>query len=369
MATLSTAEARDEVNKMDDLRSPLTNPRFQDRTECHITFLILFSILLVLRAPSPSFAEDRVTYVPEGASSAVTVLGNVDDYTGRRLTLRTKSGAVRFLPAESVQSIETIYDPLHLKGIEQFQSGDHKAAIESFRQAIPREPRDWVERELYSWILKCALREQDLTGAIEAFLRIVKNDPETRHWGLAPLIWVPQSVSEGLREAARPWLVSPHAPERLLGASLLLLEPVYGEPAERELDRLSRDTNIFITTYAKAQLWRLKLGARDVNDIVLANWKSQIDRMPRGLRGGPQYLLSRGFELNGDIRRAVAESLWIPFVYVENERVAARALSDSADLLRRSGMELESKRLFQELQLRYPWSSEARSTRGQLEGQ
>lgn len=327
------------------------------KTPCLLLMFHLVTSILVN-------AEDKVTYIPDGATSPVTQLGNVEDYSGTRLKLRISNDQVRSIPSESVQSIETLYDPAHLKGIEQFQSGDVDGAVDSFRKALAREPRGWVDREIQAWILKCSQRRQDLSGAIAAFLEIVQQDPETRHWGLAPLVWVPQAVNESLRTDARQWLVSSQRPERLIGAGLLLMDPVYGEPAERELDRLARDSNMYVALLAKTQLWRLKLAARDVNDVMIENWASQIERMPRSLRSGPQYLLSRAWEIRGETRRAAAEALWIPYVYAENERIAARALSDAAEALDRSGLTREAESLYRELEIRYPWSSEARAARG-----
>lgn len=318
---------------------------------------------LLLAVAATALAQDRVSFIPERATSPVTLIGEVLDYTGRELSIRPLSGPLQTIPAENVQDVKTSYDPAHLQGSQQLELGNHQAARSAFSEALTREDRQWMQREILALLMQVELREQNLAGAIERFRGIVRSDPVTRHWGAAPLVWSPVAVSDDLRTEMRLWMKAERPPERLLGASLLLLDPLYGEAAERELTVLSRDANSRVSAYARAQLWRLELAGRDISDVQLGSWRQEIERMPAPLHPGPRYLLARGYEVRGEPRTAAAEWLWIPYVTPANEPLSARALSDAADALERSGLSTEAATLRAELIVRYPWSREAAQAR------
>lgn len=332
-------------------------------------FALALTLLGGLLAHGTCQAQDRVTYTPPGASRPLTVIGAVVDSTGRELTLRPASGATQRIDPESIVEIQTVYEPSHLKGIELFAQGDVAAARSALHEALEREHRDWVDREILAWLVKCDLREQNLAGALESFRSLVKTDPLTRHWGQAPLAWAPATVSDQVRSEMRRWLKSTSPPERLLAASLLLLDPVSGEAADKELDTLARDPNPIVSAYSRAQLWRLDIARRNVSELALEDWRTQIDRLKPVLRAGPQYLLARGYEVRGELRRAAAEALWIPFVCHEPEALAARALLDAAESLQRTGLAEEAGVLQRELLARYPWSGEAAQVRSRARQQ
>lgn len=318
-------------------------------------------LTLTVFGPGKVGAQDRVTFRPRDEAAPITMTGEILDYTGRRLTIRPRGGTPQSIPAGNVVAVKTYYDPAHLEGLDLLNHGNVEQAREKFNEALKRDKRDWVIREILSWLVRCAYREGDLLGAIAYFREIVKSDPLTRHWGVAPLVWTPQPIGEQLRSEGRRLLTGDRASDRLLGASLLLLDPDYGEAAERQIRNLSSETNPRISGLARAQRWRLILASRDVSENILASWKGQIDYLPEQIRGGPQYLLARGYEIRGEDRRAAAEYLWIPLVYSDHDLLAVRALIDAAQASQRSGLMHEAEVLYRELQSRYPWSSEAAS--------
>jgi tetratricopeptide (TPR) repeat protein len=313
-------------------------------------------------------AQDRVTFRPRDDAAPITMSGEILEYTGRKLTIRPRDGAPHAIDAGNVVEVKTYYDPAHLEGLSLLNRGKVEEAREKFTEALKRDKRDWVSREILSWLVRCAYREGDMLGAIAYFREIVKSDPLTRHWGVAPLVWAPQSIGERLRTEGRRLLTGDRASDRLLGASLLLLDPDHGEAAERQIRNLSSETNPRISGLARAQRWRLILASRDVSENILASWKGQIDYLPEQIRGGPQYLVARGYEIRGEDRRAAAEYLWIPLVYSDHDPLAARALLDAAEASRRSGLTHEAEVLYRELLSRYPWSTEATSVRTSKRG-
>lgn len=310
------------------------------------------------------FAQDRVTFTPPGSNGPVTEIGEILDYTGRELVLRTLNGT-QHLSSASVTQIETRYEPACQQGLVAFQAQQTEEALQLFRTALQAERRPWVQREIRSSLMKCSLRMGDFSGALREFREITRTDPETRFWGIAPLVWAPTAISATVRAELEPWLTSTDVSERMLAASSLLLDPVLGEAAEGALLQLSRGTNPVLSVYSRMQLWRLSIGSRNVSETMLDGWRSDIARLRPELRSGPQYLLARGYEVQGEFRQAAAEAMWLPMIYSDHELLAARALFDASDGLARSGLVLEADVLKQELLARYPWSREASAVRSQ----
>ncbi|WP_437186585.1 hypothetical protein SH668x_003741 [Planctomicrobium sp. SH668] len=331
-------------------------------------FWRFFAQLVPLFIASLCVAEDRVTYIPEGASGPVIIVGEVVDYTGRDLIFRSTTGSQR-LASSVISGIETKYVPAHQRGLEEFQEGKTTEAIVSFQEALKVEPRQWVQREILAMLVKCFLRQDDLSSALQSFREIAISDPLTRHWGIAPLVWAPQTVSDRIRQEMIPWLKSERQVERMLGASLLLFDPTYQREAESNLALLSRDVNPVLSAYGKTQLWRLQIAKRDADPLSMESWRKEIQLMRPELRSGPQYLLSCAYEVQGDHRRSAAEGLWLPYVYPEHEVLAARAMGDAIGSLKRTGLTSEASTLQLELLNRYPWSREASQLRGALKQQ
>ncbi|SFH56415.1 tetratricopeptide repeat protein [Planctomicrobium piriforme] len=326
-----------------------------------------FIACILCLAVQTAQAQDRVTYLPDGAAKPITAIGDVVDFTGAELQLKG-ANSIQRIPAARVQQIETQYQPEHLQGRSLLEQGDTSAAITTLRKALEKEPRAWVDREILSLIVKADLRQQDLSGALRDFQSIITTDPESRAWGIAPLIWSPQVVSDSVRKDMQSWLEGNRRAEQLLAASILLLDPAQGEAAERRLMALTRDTHPILSAYSKAQLWRLDLTNRQVSDVSLERWRDLIERLPQELRPGPQYLLSRGHEVRGELQASAEEALWLPYVYAENELLAARALLDAGESLNRSGFTAESQTLYRELVARYPWSRDAALAKSRITG-
>ncbi|TWT58087.1 hypothetical protein KOR42_14580 [Thalassoglobus neptunius] len=326
----------------------------------------LFAVVSMWISSSIVFAQDRVTYLPEGAAAPITLVGEVLDSTGEELRLRPSGGIPQSIPADRVVEIETHYDPSHLKGIEFFQNDQLQEAEEAFRAALKREPREWVDRELLAWLTRSYLREGQLTAALQSFRELVSSDPLTRHWGLAPLEWSSRQVSGGLRQAAKPLVVESRATDRLLGASLLMFDPIAGPAARAELNDLARNTNPRISKLARSQLWRLTLSTGEVTQNRLINWQDDIDALPVGLRAGPQFLLAKGYEQIGLPRLAAAEYLKLTILYSEHEVLTAAATLEAARLIGETGLTQEADLLYRELLARFPRSDAAKLAKNQM---
>jgi TolA-binding protein len=311
--------------------------------------------------------EDRVTVHPEWASKPITEVGEIVEFTGRRITIRVNSGnPIRTYAADEVRHIDTYHGPAHQEALERFAAGDGPAAERAFEQALGEEPRAWVQEELRAWLVRCALRRGDRTTAARQFVKVLERDPESRHWGGAPLVWAAEDTPEPLRGEARGWLAARNDGVRLLAASLLLLDPVAGAAARGELEKLARSLDPTVQSLARAQGWRLRLIEAEPTPFALDTWRAQVRRMPPRLRGGPMYLLGRAAALGGNSDLAAADWLWLPLVYTEDEPLAARACLEAAESLARLGRHDEAMTLYREVAERFHWSPFAGEARQKL---
>ena len=329
----------------------------------------LWGLALAVVSVEVSTADDRVTLIPEGSNDPVVIVGTVEDFSGAELIIqRAGAPSPDHFPSARIISVQTWHTAAHDQGLAELAQGKTPLAEQTLLKALRDDPRDWVQREIQAALLQCALRRGDWGTAGTRFLKITNQDPRTRHWNVAPLIWAPQSLGDGDKTLARGWLQLPEPPARLLAASWLLLDPAYGEVAEKKLNEAARDSNSIVATLARSQLWRLRMGP-DLNEIEIAKWRQEIRRMPQLLRAGPQYLLGRGLLQRQEHAAAAGELMWLPTVYRDNEELTARAMSDAGQALSKLAKTREALTVYDELIARYPWSpwaSEAREARSVL---
>lgn len=311
-------------------------------------------------------AQDRVSYRIRSTAKPVTQIGAVLDYTGQELVFRPHNESTKRIPADLVEGIQTHYDPAYLSGLAAFRAGDTQLARTSLATALKNENREWVDRDIHAWLVKCALREDDLKQALFHFREIIRSDSETRHWGVAPLVWAPMNIGNDVKTQARQWLIGASRSDQLLAVSLLLDDVDMADTATRKLDDLARDTNPRISSLARAQQWRLKLNQGNISDVTLTSWARTVGRMLESLRGGPQYLVARGYRQRGEHRRASAEYLWIPYVYDHRPDLAARSILEAAESMERTGLTGEAHLLYRELVAQYTWASESRIASNKL---
>ncbi|MCA8994297.1 MAG: hypothetical protein KDA88_20120 [Planctomycetaceae bacterium] len=320
---------------------------------------------LLLCAATRVFAEDRVTFIPDSGGAPVTIVGTIREYGGQELIIQPAGKTPQSIPVSQIQNVETFYGPKYQLAISQFNEGNVETARQTFRQAMREESREWVQREQLSWIVRCEHRSGNLLGAALAFLQIVESDSDTQHWSAAPLQWYGTQIGASEQSQAKSWMAGRIAAEQLIGASWLLQDPTFGQPAERVLDELARNTNPKISQLARVQLWRLRFGPK-LSDLTVAAWEHDVERMPESIQNGPRYLIGRAYLQRQEFRQAAAAFLWLPTVYDDHEPLAARACYEAAESLRRSGLTQEAENLYREVVARYAWTTEAKSARQNL---
>ncbi len=311
--------------------------------------------------------EDRIVVAPPDTSGEVIIRGEIVDFVGSTIRIRADgSSNPQVVPVSQVVRIETMYLSEHQTGLIRLNEGLTREAEEAFLAAYQNEARGWVRREILAHLVQCAQRREDHVTAASRFIEIIRDDPQSRFWGIAPVPWTPESTSDALKEEARVWLGRSFDVDRFLGACWLLFDNTSHEAALTTLRDFSRGSNTRISALATAQQWRLRLRESNPSDVELASWRDHIEFIPADFRSGPQALLAMGYHRRGQYEQAAAEWLWISTVYTEQGTLAAKATFESADCLDRLGRTEEAARLFTETVERYPWSPQASVARQRL---
>ena len=314
-------------------------------------------------APS-GFAEDRVVLQPGGPfSSRIVVRGEIEDYTGKLLTIRLKVGApTKSYPAQEVLEVETVRSPAYQRGAQLFEAHEAARALMELQNALALEERTWVRREILALMVRCGLYGGDYPSAGRLFLVLLESDPTTRHFQLIPLAWAAQDLIPDLRNAAEGWLRSEAEAARLMGASFLAEDPRRQEVALSELKSLCTSTDRRVRELAQAQVWRSRLKTTEVGRTELQRWQVRIEEMQPELRGGPYFLLGRAYLLRREHELAAACFLWVPLVYDADRFLSARACLRAADALATIGQKDAASALYVEITQKYadtPFGQEA----------
>lgn len=320
--------------------------------------------ILAMAAPCELVAQDRVL-IQSAKGSRVPVSGVVQDYTGRELVLRVKSGEPpRRYPRSEVIEVTTDCTPHHNQGRKLFDQAKISEANQEFAAALDEEDRPWVRREIFAGQVRCALWTGDYQAAASRFISIVESDPETFHYSLVPLNWTSDPPPVGIQREARNW-IDPKAStiSKLIGASWLLSADSSAEEAEQILKRLARESDVRIQRLAQMQMWRVKLKQSKLFDPQeIARWQEFAERLPVELRGGPYYVIGQAAKQGQDFERAARAFLWLPLVYDSDRWLAAQACFEAADSLRILGDTTQANHLFGEVVFRFgdtPWGRPA----------
>jgi tetratricopeptide (TPR) repeat protein len=306
------------------------------------------TILLWLLAAA--VAEDTVTIAgSSGGRSKLT--GRVLDYTGRELKFEHPDGRQQSFPAEKVLAIDTQYGQYQTEADARFAAARYDQALELYRRAIDDEERRWVRRQIIAQVVRCysALDQPDRAG--EAFLLLIRDDPDTPYFDCIPLAWLPREPSLATEQAAQLWLRREEPAAVLLGASHLLTGSA--RPAAlAELRRLTTAADRRIAQLALAQTWRAALAT--VDDEQVQAWSRTVEKMPERLAAGPYLLLGSAYYQRQQWPKAALALLRVAILYPEQRPLAAQALLDAGRSLEKLDRPKEALGLYRELIQTYP---------------
>lgn len=310
--------------------------------------------------------SDRVVVRPNGGSSRIALKCTILRYTGRSIAVETTAGSVLTYPAAAVVSVQTPQSPEHVRGLVDFKRRQFRKARDSLQQALDVERRDWVRRELLALLVRCDRKLGNDESAAAHFVRLFQSDESTQSFGLIPLAWRSARLGAAFQARAQQWLLGSDSAARLIAASFLLDDPTWGRAAARALDALAIDADPRISGLAQIQRWRLRLRRGAPGDDELESWRKQTERLPEDLRAGACFLRGRACLMRKEHERAAAAFLWLPLVYDDDSRLAARACVEAADALVDAGRKREAAALYREVAVRFSQTEFAQDAARQL---
>ncbi|MBN2580531.1 MAG: hypothetical protein JXB10_16215 [Pirellulales bacterium] len=307
-----------------------------------------FAILLLIAFPAPAPAQDAV-YLSKGGGR-VKVTGQIEDYGGKGLTLELSGGRTQTYPAAEVAEIETTYTAEQNAGRQAQREGRWKDALVQYQKAMETEQRRWVRRQLLARWVECyqALGEPSRAG--EAFLLLVRDDPQTPYFEGIPLAWLPRQPNPQTEQLAGQWMARPEPAAVLLGASYLLTTSQRGAALD-QLRKLAADPDKQIALLATAQTWRTDYA--QAGDAELDRRSRMIEKLPEPLRAGSYYVLGAARLQRRQYERAALAFLHVPILYPQQRTLAAQALLDAARATEHFDQPAAA-RLYRELLQQYP---------------
>ena len=347
---------------MPRLEGGSTNSLRSNRCEQQVWSLALIKICIALMAigiTSTAYAvqesEDVVITQRRGSEKTSKRRGEIVDWKGMSLTIHS-TGRDREIDNSEIVDIQTAWSKSYLDGISALKKGKTRVAIERLNAALVAESRPWAQRIIRAHLIDAYQTIEQHGDAVQQFLQILAQDPNTRFLHLAPLPWTGSGNS--LVQQAEKWLEVKEPSVQLVAASWLVAGPRRGE-AIKVLDGLSRDIDARIRFLAIAQLWRTRT---NVNAKQTDVWADLIEKMPRAQRAGPLYVLANAQSQCQKVDEAIIGLMRIPILYPEQRSLAAAALYRSAGLLHNKGQTKQAKSLLNELVSKYPdsfWAQQA----------
>ena len=326
------------------------------------SFRHLSVCLVVFIIAAESACADVVVMGGSGqdGGSEVRKTGEVVDYTGKELLLKSIGGSVAAIPANRVIRVETEWTPQHTEADRLFAREEFSEALSHYRQALSVDQRDWVRRQILAEITWCLQSLGEFARAGETFLLVLQSDPTTMHLDAMPLAWTAREPGLALRQKAEEWIRDEkRSAARLMGASWLL-NSARRRNAGDALDFLTTDSDSRVALLATAQRWRGKLVT--ATDDELDRWPTVIERLPQSLRAGPYYVYGQALARRDRHEHAVLAMLRVPILFPRQRVLSATALMTAGRQLEKMKRREEAGELYRELVDKYadfPLAAEA----------
>jgi tetratricopeptide (TPR) repeat protein len=291
----------------------------------------------------------------ENSDQTLNRRGTIVEWKGMSLILHA-NGRDREIANDEIVEVRTPWSEDYVAGVAEFSQGKTQEAVAKFQTALNSESRPWAKRIIRSHLVDAFQMLEQPVAAIEQFIQIIQEDPQTRFLHLAPLPWT--GSSKALTPQAQQWIESTDPVLQLVGASWMLGGP-QREQAIKVLESLTRDIDARVKNIAIAQLWRTRT---DVNAKQTEVWHGIIENMPRALRAGPYFVLADAQARSGQVELAEINLMRIPILYADQKALSAAALYRAASLLHNSGKTEKAQAVLNELVTHYPqtiWAQQA----------
>lgn len=295
--------------------------------------------------------DDTVITRRKNSSETVKRRGTITDWKGFAITIATNVGEKKIENDEIVE-VQTNWQPSYVAGLKSLESGDLTTAIDQLRAALNSETRNWAQRIIRADLVRAYQASENPLAAVEQFLAITAEDPQTRFIHLCPLRWLPSNAV--MSQPAQVWLKSNDPVRQLIGASWLLRGPQQ-QAAIQVLDELSRDIDANIKYLAIAQLWLTR--NLNVNARQIEVWEKLLESMPQPIRAGPWLVLAEAQSRADQVDEAAINLLRIPILYPKQIGLSAAALYRAGHLLHNTGRSNEAQTVWNELRQKHPHST------------
>ena len=291
---------------------------------------------------------DIVVTQREPGSPIVNRKGTITNWIGDSLTIDSK-GVEREIDNNTILKFETTWGNSYQLGKQELDSGNPSFAIVQFEEALTNETRPWAKLIIRAQLIDAYQSTEKYADAIRHFEAILRQDPQTRFFPLAPICWtgtgtVPADTTSRLGNSRNPFL-------QLIGASWMLSKPPQRNTGIQLLQTLSEDIDPRIKNIAIVQLWRTRL---NVTDKQIRPWKNIISSLPREFRAGPYFVLAEAQTRVGQTQTAIANLMRIPILFPKQKSLVAAALYRVGNLLDNQGEAELAKSIFNELVTLYP---------------
>ena len=307
---------------------------------------LLMSIAGVLLAACASAEDTVVAASASDPAARVKRTGQILDYTGTELVLRTSLGTEETIPAARVLELKTTWTPSHQEGDAARAKGELDEAIAAYRLALAEERRLWTRRRIAAELAGTYLEAGRIENAGDEFLAIVASDPATMHYDIMPIAWRPAPPGAALERHAAGWLSRQEPAARVLGASWLLAGPRRA-PAIAALEELVKSSDPRVAGLAAIQLWRTKLVTATAADV--AAWRSQLEKMPPEIQAAGWYVLGELYARQDQPEQAALAYLRAPLVFRPQRALAADSLLAAGRQLEKMGRREQAAGLYREL--------------------
>ena len=334
--------------------------------------LLWFSATVVMAAEDVvivSAASDR--------SQRIRKTGEIIDFTGQQLTLRTAGGGELAIPSERVIDVLTFLGPDQRRADQLLAARRFAEAAELYRQAQSREQRVWVRRRIVVQRVWCYRHLEQHDRAAELFLVLFQSDPSTQYIAAVPLGWRSQQPPATLEHRAISWLRgsednradkhtndSRDAMAALIGASWLLPTALRGESVS-VLQQLRLHANPTIARLSEAQLWRSEIVTATLQDV--ASWRSALDELPRSLRAGPYFIIGQALSRHGRHEEAALVWMRVPILYPRQRALAGDCLLAAGNAMEKLNQFDEAGMIYREIVRDYPELSTAGLAKSKLD--
>jgi tetratricopeptide (TPR) repeat protein len=302
----------------------------------------------------PAIAEDVVHVRTAAGGNSSRMTGEIVDYSGGELKLRTSSGQVLNIPADRVEHVEFTRVDEQLAADNLMMEGKLAEAVVAYGKAFGAEKRPWARNIILAQIILCHRGLGQFEEACAHFEFLVRGDPTTPYFDLIPLAWQTSEPPPTLVTRAQKWLANNETPAvALMGASWLLATD-RRTVAAAVLNRLSTSVDRRVAELAAAQLWRTQVVSATPEQVD--RWRRAVRRFPPAVRAGPYYVIGKALARQGRHEQAALAFMRVPILYSGERSLAAESLWGAAGQLKRLGDTTESAALYRELATDFPES-------------